>query len=159
MRVEWSEIDDAFKVTCPAFPGLSAFGETREEALEEANVALSLFIEDYREEGDELPEPQEATEYSGQTRLRMPKSLHAALSQEAERQGVSLNMLMVTFLARQIGREEEHDRITDILVEFTRNMRSELPQAMNTEDSTKFVGDEYIQDPLTRNLKSGSSNQ
>lgn len=162
MRVEWSEIDNAYKATCPAFPGLSAFGETREEALEEANVALSLFIEDYREEGDELPDPQVATEYSGQTRLRMPKWLHAALSEEAERQDVSLNMLMVSFLARQIGKEQERGRITNILMEFTKNVERVLPQAVNAQDSTytqAASGGEYIQDPVVRNLKSGSSNQ
>ena len=162
IRVEWSERDEAFKASCPAFPGLSAFGDTRGEALEEANVALSLFVEDYLEEGDELPEPRRATEYSGQTRLRMPKWLHAALSEEAERQDVSLNMLMVSFLARQIGKEQERSRITDILMDFTKNVQRVLPQAVNAQDSTytqAASGGEYIQNPVVRNLKSGSSNQ
>jgi predicted HicB family RNase H-like nuclease len=43
------------------------------------------------------------TTYSGQTMIRMPAGLHAALAAEAEAQGVSLNALMVTLLAGSIG--------------------------------------------------------
>jgi antitoxin HicB len=103
IRVEWSSEDEGFIATCPSFPGLSAFGETREEALEEAHIALELFIESYVEEGESLPDPQEIQRYSGQTRIRMPKSLHASLSKKAEREGVSLNTLMVSYLQRGIG--------------------------------------------------------
>ena len=51
-------------------------------------------------------------EYSGQFRVRLPTELHAALAAEAERQGVSLNTLIVALLAGGIdwppteGREE-----------------------------------------------------
>ncbi len=137
VRVEWSEIDGEFKATCPAFPGLSAFGETREEAIEEANVALSMFIEDYREEGDELPAPREATEYSGQTRLRMPSHLHEALAREAGRQDVSLNTLMVTFLARQLGTEEKENRLEDLLLNYLSSLRvtfSSMPSTMSIRE-------------------------
>lgn len=40
---------------------------------------------------------------SGQTRIRLPADLHVALIAEAERQGVSLNTLMVALLAGGIG--------------------------------------------------------
>lgn len=40
---------------------------------------------------------------SGQTRVRLPVELHEALSAEAERQGVSLNTLIVALLAGGIG--------------------------------------------------------
>ena len=54
----WSEEDEAFVAVCREFPGLSAFGETREEAVREAQIALDLMIETYREKGMSLPEPQ-----------------------------------------------------------------------------------------------------
>ena len=56
-NVIWSEEDDAYIATCPAFPDLSAFGETLEEALEEVRVVLDLFIEEYEADGVPLPEP------------------------------------------------------------------------------------------------------
>ena len=41
--------------------------------------------------------------HSGNTAIRMPSDLHAALAAEAQRQGVSLNSLMVTLLAGAIA--------------------------------------------------------
>ncbi|MGI8468523.1 MAG: type II toxin-antitoxin system HicB family antitoxin [Pyrinomonadaceae bacterium] len=58
LQIFWSDEDEAFVVVCQEFPGLSAFGETREEALREAQIALDLMIETYREKGISLPEPQ-----------------------------------------------------------------------------------------------------
>ncbi len=40
---------------------------------------------------------------SGKLNVRLPVELHAALAAEAERQGVSLNTLIVTLLAGGIG--------------------------------------------------------
>lgn len=58
IQIFWSEEDEAFIAVCREFPGLSAFGETREDALREAQIALDLMIETYREKGIALPEPQ-----------------------------------------------------------------------------------------------------
>ena len=57
IHIFWSQEDDSFVAVCDEFPGLSAFGETREEALREAQIALDEMIETYRESGIELPEP------------------------------------------------------------------------------------------------------
>jgi predicted RNase H-like HicB family nuclease len=58
IQIFWSAEDEAFVAVCREFSGLSAFGETREEALREAQIALDLIIETYREKGISLPEPQ-----------------------------------------------------------------------------------------------------
>lgn len=58
IEIFWSDEDEAFIAVCREFPGLSAFGETREEALKEAQIALDLMLETYREKGIPLPEPQ-----------------------------------------------------------------------------------------------------
>ncbi len=58
IQIFWSEEDEGFIAICQEFPGLSAFGETREEALREAQTALDLMIETYRENSIPLPEPQ-----------------------------------------------------------------------------------------------------
>jgi len=58
IQIFWSEEDEGFIAICQEFPGLSAFGETREEALKEAQIALGLMIETYEEKGIRLPEPQ-----------------------------------------------------------------------------------------------------
>ena len=51
-NLTWSEEDETYIATCPEFYGLSAFGESPEDALSEAKVALELFIESYKEDGD-----------------------------------------------------------------------------------------------------------
>lgn len=53
------------------------------------------------------------TEHSGQTRIRLPAGLHAALAAEAKRQGVSLNTLMVTLLAGGICWRASRERKTE----------------------------------------------
>ena len=54
--VFWSEEDDGYIATCPDFPGLSAFGETEEQSLIEAKVALKLFLESIQAEGKLIPQ-------------------------------------------------------------------------------------------------------
>jgi predicted RNase H-like HicB family nuclease len=58
IHIFWSDEDDGFIAACEEFPGLSAFGETREDALREAQHALDLMIEHYRATGQRLPEPK-----------------------------------------------------------------------------------------------------
>lgn len=58
IQIFWSNEDEAFVAVCQEFPGLSAFGETREEALNEAQIALDLMIDTYRSKNIPLPEPQ-----------------------------------------------------------------------------------------------------
>lgn len=43
--------------------------------------------------------------YSGKVNLRMPKSLHRDLARRAQEEGVSLNQMIVTTLARSVGAE------------------------------------------------------
>jgi hypothetical protein len=45
---------------------------------------------------------QRAEEYSGRLLLRMPRALHGELARAAEREGVSLNRLIVTRLSRSL---------------------------------------------------------
>ena len=58
IQIFWSVDDEAFVAVCQEFPGLSAVGETREEALTEAQIALDLMIETYKSKNIPLPEPQ-----------------------------------------------------------------------------------------------------
>lgn len=101
--VRWSDEDEAFVALCPEFPGLSAFGESAAEALEQIQVAVELALETHRAEGWPLPEVQGVSQYSGQFRLRVPRSLHAELAARAEAEGVSLNALVVSYIARGLG--------------------------------------------------------
>lgn len=103
--VEWSQEDEAYVSRVPALPGLGAHGDTAADAANEATIAGEGILEVMREEDRELPPPDVAVEYSGQLRLRIPRSLHARLDRIAAAEGVSLNTLMVSLLAAGAGGE------------------------------------------------------
>lgn len=114
-HLHWSAEDEAYIATCPEFPGLSAFGETPEQAISEGRRALKLMIETYKESGLALPEPKLAHEYSGQFRIRIPKSLHRQAAELAEKEGVSLNQLVTTCIAMGVGSAEADYRIEHLI--------------------------------------------
>ena len=79
-------------------------GETVEEAVENARASLELTIQTMLEAGQEVPVPKSDESYSGQFRLRIPKTLHRKLSEQAEAEATSLNQLCASYLSEAIGR-------------------------------------------------------
>jgi predicted RNase H-like HicB family nuclease len=140
-NIAWSEEDQEYVATCPAFPGLSALGETEEEALAEAKAALNLFIKTCQEKGITLPEPQLADGYSGQFRVRLPKSLHRQAAQLAATDGESLNQLVVRAVEARVGARESGKRL---LGEMRRVLREYQQQLIVTLDSALSSSDERL---------------
>lgn len=91
-----------YLVEFPDIPGCYADGETPEEAIIAAEDALASWLKTAEDFGDSIPKPAKET-FSGQWRLRIPKSLHAELVYRAKYEGVSLNTLVTTFLAKSMG--------------------------------------------------------
>ncbi|MBI5013879.1 MAG: type II toxin-antitoxin system HicB family antitoxin [Deltaproteobacteria bacterium] len=111
VTIRWSDEDEAYVATVPELPGLSAFGDTEEEALKELEIAQEAFLDVMRERGDPIPEPRCLPAASGQLRLRMPKSLHAELAEAAAEDGVSLNSYILTLLsARHAAKKSARGR-------------------------------------------------
>ncbi len=81
-------------------PHCMTHGATQEEALADIEDAKKEWIESNLEDGLAVPEP---AKYTGQYHLRMPPSLHEALTLKSESEEVSLNQYMVTALARAVG--------------------------------------------------------
>lgn len=107
IKIAWNDSENSFVATVPEFPYLSAFGKTKLEAFKEAEILIADFLDILDQDGIKPPEPQKNIQeaYSGQVRLRMPKSLHKDLAVSAEREGVSLNAYMNIVLAKQTGAE------------------------------------------------------
>ncbi len=66
-------------------------GDTPEEAVEMIQDAMRGWLEISLEEGHIIPEPRPEESYSGKFVVRVPRSLHRRLVEEAERESVSLN--------------------------------------------------------------------
>ena len=135
LNIFWSKEDHAFVATCPDFPGLSAFGETPEEAVKEGTLCLQLFEESLLASGDPLPKATEASEFSGQIRLRMPKSLHGALVGKAVTEGVSLNTWLVTLLAE---RNAASKLVDDVCSKIIKVEQAIYAHAAETQAQFKF---------------------
>jgi len=131
-NIAWSGEDGGYIATCPEFPGLSAFGKTVEVALSEAKVALALFVKTFEEDGLPLPVPQAVAQYSGQTRLRLPKSVHRLASESAASEGVSLNQFIVDAINEKLGAQKVGDRfVTELkkaLAENAEQRRKDIAQ-------------------------------
>ena len=77
--------------TVREFDGCMSHGDTYSEAFENIQEAMTGWIEVKLDGGFPVPEPIDESQYSGKFVLRLPKSLHARLAAEAEKEGVSLN--------------------------------------------------------------------
>lgn len=91
-------------------PGCITEGDTEVEALEMLRDAQRAWLSTALEDGAAVPEPQREEEYSGRFLVRAPKSLHRALKERAEREGVSLNLLVTTTLAKAVGERPPAER-------------------------------------------------
>ena len=58
MVIYWSEEDGKFIVEVPQLPGCMAEGDTYEEALANAQIAIEEWIEVAKELGREIPKPK-----------------------------------------------------------------------------------------------------
>lgn len=101
--IAWSVDDGEYVATSPEFPGLSGLGPTVEDAVRELRAAMEVAVEALAEDGEPIPTPRVVQQYSGQLRLRLPRSLHAAAVERAEEEGVSLNALLQSYIAGGLG--------------------------------------------------------
>jgi antitoxin HicB len=99
VSIQWSDEDNGYIATVPGARGLSAFGESLEEALSQLKIAADAYFKSLKKAGKPMPAFEKVTSFSGQLRLRLPKSLHEELSHGAQREGISLNTYLVSLLA------------------------------------------------------------
>ena len=88
-----------YYVSSTYFPGIHVDMETVDEAIAEFRTVLADVIKDSLENGRSIPQIT-SDEYSGKMSLRMSKSLHRQLAHRAELEGVSMNALVVQYIAQ-----------------------------------------------------------
>jgi antitoxin HicB len=84
-------------------PGCMTQADTFAELEAMIEDAMRGWIEAALESGQDIPEPHPKVKYSGKFIVRVPRSLHRALVETAEREGVSLNMFVSTALGKAVG--------------------------------------------------------
>ena len=92
--------EGGFVVTFPDLPGCLSVGETIEDAYRNAEDAKHEWLATAIEDGIAIPEPDSIEDYSGQFKLRLPRSLHRQLALQSKREGVSMNQYCVFLLSQ-----------------------------------------------------------
>ena len=87
-------------------PGCVGDGDTREAAFADAEQAILEWVDAANTASRAVPEPSEPAHaaYSGKWVQRVPKSLHAQLADRAKREGVSINQLVLAYVAEGLGK-------------------------------------------------------
>ena len=92
-----------FLATVPELPGCISDGETPTQAAENVEDAIVA----WKSEAERLDRPNPLPGSTiGQWSQRVPKTMHLALKQIAEAEGVSLNQLVSNMIAESIGRRQ-----------------------------------------------------
>ena len=92
--------EGGFVASYPDLPGCISCGETVEAAAANAQDAKRAWLEAAMEDGIAIREPDSLDDYSGQFKLRIPKSLHRSLAEHSQREGISMNQYCVYLLSR-----------------------------------------------------------
>ncbi len=100
-RVEYlrEEEGTGYVLHCPELSGCVTCAETIEEGIKMLEDAKKEWFMACIEDGIEIPEPTSIEEYSGQFKIRMPKSLHKELAERSKREGISMNQYCVYLLS------------------------------------------------------------
>lgn len=94
--------EGGFTATYPDLPGCITCAETLEELVDNMGDAKKAWLTAALEDKVDIPEPSvlpDISSFSGQFKLRMPKSLHKALAMHAKDEGISMNQYCNYLLA------------------------------------------------------------
>ena len=91
--------EGGFVARYPELPGCITIGDTLETVVKNVNDAKIEWITAALEDGNTIPEPSSYDDYSGQFKLRLPKSLHKLLADRSKEEGVSMNQYCVYLLS------------------------------------------------------------
>ena len=92
-----------YLISFPDFAECISDGETVEDALVNGRDALKATLAALKAKKLPVPAPNGGGVASGKFVARVPKTVHAQLATRARAEGVSLNALVLTFIAQGLG--------------------------------------------------------
>lgn len=94
--------EGGYVFSCPELPGCITCADTMENGIKMLEDAKKSWFAACLEDGIEIPEPMSIDDYSGQFKLRMPKSLHKELAERSKQEGISMNQYCVYLLSHNL---------------------------------------------------------
>lgn len=98
-----------YLIEFPDLPGCMSDGETIEETIRNGKDAMEGWLLACKKLNRKVPKPslpKTESAYSGKVLQRFPKTIHARLVLRAKQEGVSLNQLILSFVAEGLGHRE-----------------------------------------------------
>ena len=92
--------EGGFVASYPELRGCLTCGDTIESVAANAEDCKRAWLVAAMEENLEIPEPSDVSEYSGQFKLRIPKSLHKSLAEHSKAEGISMNQYCLYLLTK-----------------------------------------------------------
>lgn len=92
--------EGGYVASYPDLKGCLTSGETLESVAANAEDCKREWFRAAIEDGYEIPEPSTVNEYSGQFKLRIPKSLHKILAEHSKQEGISMNQYCLYLLTK-----------------------------------------------------------
>ena len=99
-----SEEGGGYLISFPDFAECISDGETVDQAVQSGLDALKATIAALKAKKLPVPAPNSGGVASGKFVARVPKTVHAQLATRARAEGVSLNALVLSFIAQGLGR-------------------------------------------------------
>jgi antitoxin HicB len=103
MEIEYDKDERQYFVIFPDLPGCMMHGGTPDEALNSANEVKDEWLTTAYENGWKIPEPSRHQETTGRLTLRVPRYIHKKIVETAEREGVSQNQLLLSFISEKLA--------------------------------------------------------
>lgn len=97
IHIHYSSEEKEYIVRSPEFPGLSVFGDTREQALAESVSIMDEMISICKEKHEQLPIPH-TLESTDTTTIEVPRYVGNILALEAEATGLDINTIAMQYI-------------------------------------------------------------
>lgn len=85
------EAESGYVLSIPDLKGCLTCAEKLDQGMIMLEDAKKQWFIAAMESGYEIPEPNVLENYSGQFKLRLPKSLHKELAEKSKQEGISMN--------------------------------------------------------------------
>lgn len=94
--------EGGFTLHCPELPGCITCAATIEEGLKLLEDTKQSWFSACLKDDVPIPEPSRLEDYSGQFKLRLPRSLHKRLAEKSTEEGISMNQYCVYLLSKGV---------------------------------------------------------
>jgi predicted RNase H-like HicB family nuclease len=95
--------EGGYALSCPELKGCMTCADTLEQGFAMIEDAKRNWFAACIQDGIPIPEPNDIQAYSGQFKLRIPKSLHKLLTERSRQEGISMNQYCLYLLSNGVN--------------------------------------------------------